>query len=114
MVGESIVDPATNQAYWCLYDSVLPHSIIVDQEGHRFANESQNHNTLGTNLWEHAKTHPAIPAYMILDSNNRSRYVLAGKLLPVIKPQETLASGVLVKGDSIEDLAKKSRFRRRN
>lgn len=105
--GTSIIDPATNQAYWCLYDRVLPHSIIVDQEGHRFANESQNYNTLGTKLWEHAKAHPTIPAYMIMDSNHRSRYVLAGKLLPGITPQATLDSGFLFKGDSIQDLAKK-------
>ena len=103
--GTSIIDPANNQAYWCLYDRVLPHSIIVDQEGHRFANESQNYNTLGTKLWEHAKAHPAIPAYMIMDSNHRSRYVLAGKLLPGYTPQSTLDSGFLVKSENLEDLA---------
>ncbi|KFH43984.1 3-oxosteroid 1-dehydrogenase-like protein [Hapsidospora chrysogenum ATCC 11550] len=105
--GTSIIDPATNQPYWCLYDRVMPHSIIVDQEGRRFANESLNYNTLGTKLWEHSKDHPAIPSYMVMDTTHRNKYVLAGKLLPGFTPQSALDSGFLTKADSIPELAEK-------
>lgn len=105
--GTSIIDPSTNQPYWCLYDRVMPHSIIVDQTGCRFANESQNYNTLGTNIWKHSKTTATIPAFMIMDASHRSRYVLAGKLLPGYTPQSVLDSGFLVKGESIQELAEK-------
>jgi 3-oxosteroid 1-dehydrogenase len=105
--GTSVIDPATNQTFWCLYDRVLPHSIIVDQAGKRFANESQNYNSLGTALWKHSQISDTIPAYMIIDTNHRNRYVLAGQLLPGLTPQSALDSGLLIKADSVGELAEK-------
>ena len=103
--GTSIVDPATNQPYWCLYDRVMPHSIIVDQNAQRFANESQNYNTLGTKLLEHSKKAATIPAFMIMDSNHRNRYVLANKILPGYTPKADIDSGFIFKGASLDNIA---------
>lgn len=112
--GTSIIDPATKQPYWCLYDRVLPHSIIVDQLGHRFANESQNYNSLGTAVWNHSKDSPTIPSFMIMDNTHRSRYVLAGKLMPGFTPRSTIDSGFLVKADSVSELAQKLNIPEKN
>lgn len=112
--GTSIIDPATNQPYWALYDRVMPHSIIVDQTGRRFANESQNYNSLGTALWNHSKTAPTIPAFMIMDNTHRSRYVLAGKLMPGLTPRSAIDSGFLIRADSISELAQKLQVPEKN
>lgn len=105
--GASVVDPASKVAIWCLYDRGLPHSMIVNQKGERFLNESQNYNALGTALWEAHKKAPSIPSYIIIDSTHRSRYLLAGRFLagkPI--PQDALDSGFVYKANSITDLAK--------
>ena len=105
--GASVVDPASKQAIWCLYDRGLPHSMIVNQKGQRFLNESQNYNALGTALWEAHKKTPSIPSYIVIDSQHRSRYLLSGRFLagkPI--PQDALDSGFVYKADSIPELAK--------
>jgi succinate dehydrogenase/fumarate reductase flavoprotein subunit len=112
--GASMVDPASGTRFWCLYDRVLPHSIIVDQSGKRFANESQNYNSIGTALWNRHKTSPAIPAFLILDTQHRERYVLAGKFMPGKTPQDAIDSGFLTKGETIEELAKQLRVNASN
>jgi 3-oxosteroid 1-dehydrogenase len=105
--GAAMVDPETGSRMWCLYDRVLPHSMIVDQTGRRFTNESENYNSIGTALWNRHKTTPAIPAYLILDSQHRKKYVLAGKFMPGNTPQSAIDSGFVIKSDSIEELAQK-------
>lgn len=105
--GTAIVDPSTNQPFWSVYDRVMPHSIIVDQHGRRFLNESQDYNTLGGKLWKHIEDNGTIPAFMIMDASHRNRYVLAGKLLPGFTPQSTLDSGFLTKANSLPELAEK-------
>lgn len=105
--GAATVDPETGTRYWCLYDRVLPHSIIVDQNAQRFTNESQNYNSIGTSFWDHnKKTSSAIPSYLILDSQHRKRYVLSGKFMPGNTPKSAIDSGFLSKGETIPELAK--------
>ncbi|KAF2474548.1 fumarate reductase/succinate dehydrogenase flavo protein domain-containing protein [Lindgomyces ingoldianus] len=105
--GAAMVDPKSGQAFWCLYDRVLPHSIIVDQTAERFTNESQNYNSIGHALWKRNEVSPAIPSFLILDSNHRDRYVLAGRLMPGHTPQEVLDSGFVTKAETIQELAEK-------
>lgn len=105
--GASVVDPKSKVAIWCLYDRGLPHSMIVNQKGQRFLNESQNYNALGTKLWEAHKKTPSIPSYIIIDSNHRSRYLLSGRYRAgTAIPQDALDSGFVYKADTIADLAR--------
>ncbi|KAL2759900.1 hypothetical protein ACRALDRAFT_1079160 [Sodiomyces alcalophilus JCM 7366] len=106
--GAAMWDPASKQGIWCLYDRGLPHSIIVDQDGRRFLNESQNYNALGTALWNRHKETPAIPSHLIMDSNHRSRYVFAGRFMPGKEiPQHAIDSGFITKADTLPELASK-------
>ncbi|KAH8651206.1 3-ketosteroid dehydrogenase [Xylariales sp. PMI_506] len=107
--GAATWDPATKQGIWCLYDRGLPHSIIVDKEGKRFLNESQNYNSLGTKIWQKHIESPVIPSYLIMDSTHRKRYLLAGRFMPGGPnsiPQSAIDSGFIFKAPTIEELAK--------
>ncbi|ROT42871.1 3-ketosteroid dehydrogenase [Sodiomyces alkalinus F11] len=106
--GASMWDPTTKQGMWCLYDRGLPHSVIVDQEGRRYVNESQNYNALGTAIWNRHRENPAIPSYLVLDSNHRDRYVFAGRYMPGKEiPQQDIDSGFVTKADTLPELASK-------
>ncbi|KAF2092959.1 fumarate reductase/succinate dehydrogenase flavo protein domain-containing protein [Rhizodiscina lignyota] len=107
--GATIVDPATGQPYWTIYERALPHSIIVDNKGQRFTNEAQSYNAFGRALWDQNKAVPgsAVPAYLILDTNHRNSYLLATKFLPGITPQSALDSGMITKAATLKELAEK-------
>lgn len=104
--GAALYDPVTKKGIWSLYDRGLPHSIIVDKEGKRFANESQNYNSMGTAILKRHETTDTIPAYLILDSTHRKRYLFAGRYMPGAEiPEEAIKSGFITKGDTLEELA---------
>ncbi len=106
--GAAMYEPVSKLGIWCLYDRGLPHSIIVDQQGKRFANESQNYNLLGTNIWKHHQESPAIPSFLIMDTTHRNRYLFAGRFMPGRPiPQKDLDSGFVVKADTLPELAEK-------
>ncbi|CAK7200803.1 hypothetical protein SEUCBS139899_003502 [Sporothrix eucalyptigena] len=105
--GAAMYEPVSKLGIWCLYDRGLPHSMIVDKQGKRFLNESQNYNALGTAIWKRHKEGPeAIPAYLIMDSNHRNRYLFAGRFMPGRPiPQKDLDSGFVTKADTLPELA---------
>jgi 3-oxosteroid 1-dehydrogenase len=82
----------------------LPHTIIVNRAGKRFANESFYRSMFfaidaidgGT------QTHPNFPCWLVIDSQAREKYPLGS-----IMPGQDLPAGVGVKADSIEELARK-------
>jgi succinate dehydrogenase/fumarate reductase flavoprotein subunit len=82
--------------------------MIVDQTAQRFTNESQNYNSMGQALWDRQLTTPAVPSYLILDSQHRNKYVLAGKFMPGNTPQSAIDSGFVMKSNTIEGLAQKA------
>ncbi|KAF7526681.1 hypothetical protein G7054_g10690 [Neopestalotiopsis clavispora] len=106
--GAALWDPVTKNGIWSLYDRGLPHSIIVDKEGKRFANESQNYNSMGTAILKRHETIDTIPAYLILDSTHRKRYLFAGRYMPGAEiPEEAIKSGFITKASTLEELATK-------
>ena len=82
----------------------LPHTIIVNRAGRRFANEAFYRSIFfavdaidgGT------QTHPNFPCWLIIDGQARAKYPLGS-----IMPGQDLPPGVGVKADSIEELARK-------
>ena len=82
----------------------LPHTIIVNRGGKRFANEAFYRSIFfavdaidgGT------QTHPNFPCWLIIDSQARAKYPLGS-----IMPGQDLPPGVGVKAGSIEELARK-------
>ncbi|CAK7242096.1 MAG: hypothetical protein STHCBS139747_003573 [Sporothrix thermara] len=106
--GAAMYEPISKLGIWCLYDRGLPHSMIVDKQGKRFLNESQNYNALGTAIWERQQQgFETIPAYLIMDTTHRNRYLFAGRFMPGSAiPQKDLDSGFVTRADTLPELAR--------
>ncbi len=101
--------PGEDRGRLATIERALPHSIIVDQNGHRFLNEAASYHIVGGQIREHnLKTGAAYPTYFIFDANYRWKYP-TGPLLPMIPdwahPSNVQAS--FKKADSIVELAAK-------
>lgn len=102
--GPTLVDK-TGKPYWTQFERALPHAIIVDKRGDRFLNEAEPYTRLIHNLFAHQKkSGVGVPAFLILDSKHRDKYVLSG-MMPGKLQQWALDSGLIVKADTLEDLA---------
>jgi succinate dehydrogenase/fumarate reductase flavoprotein subunit len=103
--GVTFKEPSTGTNYWSLFERGLPHSIIVDSTGQRYANEAQSYNAMGLEILKRDLDVPAIPSALVLDSNHRNRYLLTTKYLPGFTPQSAIDSGFIIKADTVKDLA---------
>ncbi len=87
------------------FDISLPHAILVDQNGRRFTNEAASYMEVGQNLYRrHAETGKGIPAWAIIESRHRERYLwggVAGKT-----PKSWLSSGYMKKSATLDGLAR--------
>jgi 3-oxosteroid 1-dehydrogenase len=87
----------------CLWERSLPGSIIVDERGERFANESESYvDFVQTQL-----DRKAVPAWLILDGRHRRRYLFA-TMLPGLTPKSMLESGFFVRADTLDELARQT------
>lgn len=88
------------------FDMSKPYSILVDQGGERFVNESTSYMDVGMAMYERHKTVPAVPSWFISDTRHRSRYRWSG--LPAGKvPRSWIESGYLIRANTIEELAER-------
>lgn len=86
-------------------DISLPHVMLVDQDGRRFANEAGSYMDIGENMYaRQERTGRGIPAWAIFDARHRERYQW-GPILPGNTPQQWIDSGYMKKSASLEDLA---------
>ena len=92
------------EAQFMLWERSAPFGIIVDSTGKRFMNESASYVDCGHWQYERNQQVPAIPAYLIADSRHR-KYYLFGMMPPRMTPKEAYESGMMVKADSIPELA---------
>jgi 3-oxosteroid 1-dehydrogenase len=82
-------------------DICRPHCIVVDSKGKRFVNEANSYMEFGQRMYAAG----AVPAWAILDSRHRRRYIW-GMLLPGITPKSLIQSGYIKKADTLEELAR--------
>ena len=101
--GPTLINP-DKSAQFMIWERSNPFSIIVDVEGKRFMNESASYVDCGHWMYEHHEKVPCIPAYMIIDSNHRKRYML-GMAMPRMNSKAAFESGFLTKGNTLEELA---------
>jgi succinate dehydrogenase/fumarate reductase flavoprotein subunit len=101
--GPVFVD-SKGQAQFMLWERSAPFGIIVDSTGKRFMNESASYVDCGHAQYARNQVVPAIPAYMIADARHR-KYYLFGMMPPRVTPKEAYESGMMVKADSIRELA---------
>jgi 3-oxosteroid 1-dehydrogenase len=83
-------------------ESGKPHIVIVGPDGRRVANEAGSYMEFGQRMYAKG----AVPSWAILESRALKHYswgpVIGGK-----SPEPFVKSGYLVKGDTLEDLARK-------
>jgi 3-oxosteroid 1-dehydrogenase len=82
-----------------------PHSMIVDQTGVRYLREAGSYMKYCQDVFERNKIAPAIPSWLVFDSQFMKKYMVAGTMPGTKKPQEWYDSGFLKQADTIEGLA---------
>ncbi|MDB5968636.1 MAG: FAD-dependent oxidoreductase [Hydrocarboniphaga sp.] len=92
--------PATMQG-----DMSKPHAIVVDQSGVRYIRESGPTVDFCKGMLERNKTVPAVPSWLVIDSQYLNTYMLAGTMSGSKKPQAWFDSRFLRQADTLEALA---------
>ncbi|WP_135458692.1 3-oxosteroid 1-dehydrogenase [Mycobacterium sp. DL99] len=105
--------PLTASPWFALSERNSPGSIIVNMAGQRFMNESMPyveacHHMYGGQYGQGAGPGENIPAWLIFDQQYRDRFIFAGLQPGQRIPKKWLESGVIVKADTLEELAAKT------
>src|SRR5690349_20343105 len=61
-------------------DISKPHAIAVDQSGARYASEATFHGQFSERMIERHRFMPAVPSWMVFDSQYLGKYMLAGTM----------------------------------
>ncbi|KHK89095.1 FAD-dependent oxidoreductase [Novosphingobium malaysiense] len=87
-------------------DLSLPHLMMVDRNGKRFADEAGAYMEIGERMFQRNRetSGKAIPAFTILDQQNRKDYPW-GPFPPGVTPKSWIESGYMKKADTLEELA---------
>jgi 3-oxosteroid 1-dehydrogenase len=82
-----------------------PHSILVDQTGVRYMREASSYMEISKAILARNTQAPAIPSWLVLDSQYLEKYMLAGTMPGAKKPKSWHESGFLKQGETLEALA---------
>jgi 3-oxosteroid 1-dehydrogenase len=104
--------PLTGGPWFCLAERTLPGCIMVNDRGRRFMNEALPyveavHKMYGGEYGRGDGPAENIPTWMIMDQRYRNRYVFAGVPPRRPLPGRWYKSGVIVRADTIVELAVK-------
>ena len=83
-----------------------PWSIVVDQRGNRFLNESESYIDFGHHILERDKTVPAIHSWIIYDHRHTTHFLNSSLMIPGAK-KKLSSMGEVVEADTLEELAEK-------
>ncbi|MDT5213345.1 MAG: 3-oxosteroid 1-dehydrogenase [Mycobacterium sp.] len=102
--------PLVGAPWFALSERNSPGSIIVNMAGKRFMNESMPyveacHHMYGGEYGQGAGPGEHIPAWLIFDQQYRDRFIFAGLQAGQRIPKKWLETGVIVKADTLEELA---------
>ncbi|MGD1174204.1 3-ketosteroid-delta-1-dehydrogenase [Mycobacterium seoulense] len=89
-----------------LAERSLPGSLIVDQHGHRFSNESADYMSFGQRLLELERSGSPVEAmWIVFDQQYRNSYVFGAELFPRMRiPQAWYDAGIAVRADNLGEL----------
>ncbi|WP_280306016.1 3-oxosteroid 1-dehydrogenase [Nocardia neocaledoniensis] len=98
--------------WFALAERNLPGTIMVNDRGERFGNESAPyveavHTMYGGEYGQGAGPGENIPAWLVFDQRYRNRYIFAGLQPGQRFPSRWLENDYIVKADSIEELAER-------
>lgn len=102
--GVSVPDPDGGPPTFVLNERSMPFSIIVDQQGDRYVNESASYIDVGHAMLERHRQVGAIPSWLIVEARHRRRYLFAALLQ---KGKRLREAGIVQTADTIEELATK-------
>lgn len=105
MVGSQNMIPPSGTSSGAQLQLAKPHAFLVDQLGERYMNEGGSYMLFCQSMLDRHKTVPAVPSWMILDSQYTKKYMLADTLPGSKKPDHWFSSGFLRTGNTIEELA---------
>jgi len=107
MVGNQAAFPPENPDGIALTVSEIakPNSLVVDQSGMRYLSENQSYMSFCQQMLERNKKVPAVPSWLVFDSEYMRKYLVTGTLPGTRKPDSWLGEGWLKKADTIEELA---------
>lgn len=109
--GPSI--PLTGGPWFCIAERTLPGGIMVNTAGKRFLNEAAPyveavHMMYGGEYGIGEGPGENVPTWMIIDQRYRDRYIFAGLTPKKRFPSRWLEAGVVVKADTVTELAEKT------
>ena len=87
-------------------DMAKPHSIVVDQNGERYMRESHSYMEVGKAMLKHNQQAPAVPSWLLMDSQYLETHMLAGTMPGSKKPKAWQEQRFLRSGQTLEALAK--------
>ena len=92
-----------------LAERSLPGSLIVDQNGTRFANEATDYMSFGQLVLQRERSgNPVDSMWIVFDQQYRNSYVFAGELFPRMPlPQSWYEAGIAHRSDDLAELAGK-------
>ena len=94
-----------------IMEKSFPGSCVVNRDGKRFANESQNYMAFQKALFKtHTEAHPNAPAWHVFDSRFRKNYMVGPMMTESMKPDWQLPkkwfeTGFVAKADTVRELA---------
>jgi 3-oxosteroid 1-dehydrogenase len=94
-------EPAGMQTQIC-----KPHAMLVDQSGQRYMNEGGSYMLFCQQMLERHKSVPAVPSWLVVDSQFMRRYMLCETMPGSAKPASWYEQNFLQKADTLEALAK--------
>ncbi len=105
--------PLPKGPWFALSERSVPGTFIVNESGERFMNESlpyveAAHHMYGGEFGQGEGAGANVPAWMIMDTRCRNRYLFAGITARQPMPKSWLKSGVVVKADTLAELAEKT------
>jgi 3-oxosteroid 1-dehydrogenase len=83
-----------------------PHSIVVDQSGQRYVREAQSYQSFCHDMFERNKAVPAIPSWLVMDSQYVAKYMVSENLPGAALPQAWLERGFVVRAATLAELAR--------
>lgn len=104
--------PNMEMVHQMVFDVGRPHSLCVNQLGHRFMNESCSYDRFGiAMIEEQQKAGTGIPCWLIFDAQFREKFTAGGLMPAAIMPDSKIPSHwwdqYIYRADSITELAAK-------
>ena len=94
-----------------IMEKSFPGSCVVNRDGKRFANESQNYMAFQKDLFKtHTEEHPNAPAWHVFDATFRENFMVGPLMTKAMKPDSQIPkkwfdAGFVAKGETIRELA---------